>query len=562
MLRVILSAVVVNLLLVVPLWFRGDDPTGRWIALEALLLAGLFALLPRRRWSLVAAALAGLLVVLVAVLGFGDSAARESLARPLNLYLDIHLLDAVRNLVAGTVGAWAGLLFLPVLTGAVLAAAIVVTLLLAPPRGDALERVAAPGPVSRRERAGALLPRLAGMALLVVAGVLALAPLPVLPAAAVGFPAVRLVNEQEWYTRLMLQERERFQGELDRSPASYAELPGLLARLSDRDVVLGFVESYGIAALEDPRYAPVVRPRVEELERRVRAAGLQVVTGTLVSPTQGGQSWFAHGSLLSGLWLDNQLRYDLLLASGRETLVDDFRRAGYRTVAVMPAITMAWPEGELFRYDQVLAFKDIDYAGPPLNWVTMPDQFTWSFVQRAVRDAGSQPVFAEVGLISSHAPWTPILTVLDDWETIGDGSVFSRWANAGETPVELWRDHDRVREHYALSVDYAVAAVTGYAERYVDDQTLLIVMGDHQPAPMITGEGASREVPVHVISGDPELLAPFLGWGFAPGAFPDPEAPRRGMDEFRDWFVRAFSAPVAPPTAPEPLPLPRTGSDE
>lgn len=561
MLRVMLSVVVVNLLLVAPLWFRGDDPVGRWIAIEALLLAGVFALLPRRRWSMFIAGVAALAVVLVAALGFGDSAARESLARPLNLYLDIHLLDAVRNLVGGTVGAWAGVLFLPALGVVALGSAVLLALLLVPPRGDSLERVPAPGPLSRRERFSALVPRLAGMGVLALAALLAFAPPALLPATATGFPAVRLVNEQGWYTRLMLQERERFQAELEGSPASYAELPGLLGRLADRDVVLGFVESYGMTALEDPRYAPVVGPRVEELGRRVDEAGLHMVSGTLISPTQGGQSWFAHGSLLSGLWLDNQLRYDLLLASGRETLVDDFRRAGHRTVAIMPAITMAWPEGELFRYDQVLAFKDIDYAGPPLNWVTMPDQFTWSFVQRAVLEAEAQPVFAEVGLISSHAPWTPILTVLEDWDTIGDGAVFQQWANAGETPVELWRNHDRVREHYALSVDYAVAAMTAYAERYVDDRTLLIVMGDHQPAPMITGEGASREVPVHIISGDPALVAPFLAWGFVPGAFPDPGARQRRMDEFRDWFVGAFSAPAVPMAAPEPLPIHQSGGD-
>lgn len=561
MLRVILAGVVVNLLLVAPLWFRADDPVGRWIAIEALLLAGVFALLPRRRWSVVAAALASLVVVLVSVVGFGDSAARKSLARPLNLYLDIHLLDAVRNLVGGTVGAWAGVLFLPVLVLLVLASVMLLTLLLAPPGGDPVGRVPAPGPLSRRERMRRLLPRVSGVALLGVAGALALVDDTPLPASATGFPAVRLVNEQGWYTRQMLQERERFQAELEGSPDSYQGLPGLLGRLEGRDVVLGFVESYGMAALEDPRYAQVVRPRVEELGRRVEAAGLHMVTGTLVSPTQGGQSWFAHGSLLGGLWVDNQLRYDLLLASDRETLVDDFRHAGHRTVAIMPAITMAWPEGELFGYDQVLAFKDIDYAGPPLNWVTMPDQFTWSFVQRAVLESDSQPVFAEIGLISSHAPWTPILTVLDDWDAIGDGTVFAQWENAGETPVELWRDHDRVREHYALSVDYAVAAMTGYAERYVDEQTLLIVMGDHQPAPMITGEDASREVPVHVISGDPGLLTPFLDWGFAPGALPDPGAPQRRMDEFRDWFVRAFSTPTVPLAAPEPLPVHQSGDD-
>ena len=98
-----------------------------------------------------------------------------------------------------------------------------------------------------------------------------------------------------------------------------------------------------MTVLDDPRYAPVVRPRLEEMEDRLRTAGLHVASGTLAAPSQGGQSWLGHGSVLSGLWLDNQLRYDMLLASGRETLVDDFERAGYRTVALMPAISTAWP---------------------------------------------------------------------------------------------------------------------------------------------------------------------------------------------------------------------------
>ena len=350
----------------------------------------------------------------------------------------------------------------------------------------------------------------------------------------------------------MLNERDVFAAELEAAPADYAALPGLLQRLRGRDVLLAFVESYGMSALDDPRYAPVLGPRLDALSARMAAAGLHVATGRLAAPTQGGQSWFSHLSLLSGLWVDNQLRYDLLLAGGRETLIDDFRRAGHRTAALMPANTLAWPEGERLGYDEIWTRRDIDYAGPALNWVTMPDQFTWSFLERRIRkSADPRPVFAELGLISSHAPWTPILPVLDDWDGIGDGAVFERWRGAGEAPHELWLDHERVREHFALSVDYAVHAATAYAERYVDARTLLLVMGDHQPAPLITGDGATRAVPVHAISGDPALIRPFLEWGFAPGARPGRSRPADGMDAFRDWFVQAFSA--AARDAAEPI---------
>ena len=470
--------------------------------------------------------------MLLAAVALADSAVRQILARPLNLYLDVHLLDSVIDLLTGTLGLVPGAL--------VALATLGLLALLTWFLSGLLRHVRVP-------RAGVRV-RAAGLALVACFGVLfglraTRTDLPAL-ARTTALPGATVATEQTRHLFRMLNERDVFLSELAHQPASYADLPGLLQQLRGRDVLLAFIESYGISTLEDPRYAPVLRPRLAELEHRIAKARLHVTTGSLVAPTQGGQSWFSHGSLLSGAWLDNQLRYDLLLASGRETLIDDFRRAGYRTVAVMPAITLAWPEGDRLGYDQVLARKSIDYAGPALNWVTMPDQFTWSFLQRHVRGesaSDAKPLFAELSLVSSHAPWTPILPVLDDWDSIQDGSVFARWAQAGERPADLWRDSERVREHFALSVDYAVAAMTSYAERFVDDETLLIVLGDHQPAPLITGDDASRAVPVHVISGDPVLVRPFTEWGFQPGAFPDPGQSARRMDAFRDWFVRAFS---------------------
>ena len=147
------------------------------------------------------------------------------------------------------------------------------------------------------------------------------------------------------------------------------------------------------------------------------------------------------------------------------------------------------------------------------------------------------------------------LPVLENWNSIGDGSVFGPWEHAGERPEDLWRDRTRIQEAYARSVDYALNAMIGYAERYVDDRTLVIVLGDHQPAPLITDDHASRAVPVHVISGDPDLVEPFVTWGFARGALPHPDQPARRMDVFRDWFVHAFSQPVtqaAPSLSREP----------
>ena len=469
-------------------------------------------------------------VVTLAVLSVADAAARLSLARPLNLYLDVQLVSAVSNLLDGNLGPGRGP---AVLTGVVVGAALAGWGLF-----HLLASLRPPAGAPPRWRAGLIL-----MALFATAIPLRWAH----PRGVVlAVPSALLVQEQSTQMSRMLRERERFSLEMAASPETYASADGLLAGLGRRDVIMAFIESYGISSLEDPRYGPVVRPRLAEMERRLESRGVRVATGLLEAPSQGGMSWLGHGSILSGLWLENQLRYDLLMASDRRTLVDDFEAAGYRTAAIMPAITLAWPEGERLGYDEIWAHRDIPYAGPPLHWVTMPDQFTWAFMEQTVRRVpDDRPLFAELGLISSHAPWTPILDVVEDWDRIGDGRLFAPWAQAGETPEELWRDPDRVREQYALAVGYAVDVLASYVHRYLDDQTLVIALGDHQPAPLITGEDAPRTVPVHVFASDPSLLEPFREWGFAWGAFPPEEAEVRRMDAFRQWFVQAFSEPLA-----------------
>ncbi len=171
----------------------------------------------------------------------------------------------------------------------------------------------------------------------------------------------------------------------------------------------------------------------------------------------------------------------------------------------------------------------------------MPDQFTWSYLEQTVRKESSRPLFAEISLISSHAPWTPILPVIEDWSAIGNGEIFDPFGDAGEAPEDLWRNGDRVREHYALAVGYAIDVMASYAERYLNEQTVLIVLGDHQAAPLITGQDASRAVPVHVVARDLDVLTPFLDWGFLPGVLPPSTEEVRQMDAFRDWFVNAYS---------------------
>lgn len=543
-----------NGVLLAPVWAAEGALGAPWLALEAPVVVGAFLLLPRRAVTSWLAGGVAIAITAIGVVGLADAAARQSLARPLNLYLDVGLASSVVHLLVGTLGG---------LRAALLAALFAVTLVVL---AVGLTWLLARIPV----RSGTTLPQLRPRSLLGIAVV----ALPIVFWATTGSdaagddgaapptvvdrlrslsatPALDLVVEQRRIVARMLNEREGFAAHAATLPSSYRGTPGLLETLGGREVILAFVESYGMTAVEDSRYAPVVLPRLRAMEGRLEAAGLHVASGRLVAPSQGGQSWFGRGTLHSGLWLGNQLRYDLMLAGSRETLIDDFRAAGYSTAAVMPAITMAWPEGERFGYDRIFAHRDMEYEGPPINWVTKPDEYTWCFFERVVRPMGEdRPLFTEIALISSHAPWVPILPVLGDCDAVGDGSVYHRWMEGSERPQDLWRDTDRVRDHYAMAVEYALHAAFRFAERDLGSDALLIVMGDHQPAPLITGDTSNWSVPVHVVTGQRQLLTPFLDWGFVPGTVPplESEGVRQeedlGMDYFRHWFVPAFSQPT------------------
>jgi hypothetical protein len=511
------------------------------IALEIAALFALLALIQplRRGWSgrglgwLVSGATA-----LIVLLKLAELVIRSSLGRPLDPLLDLDLVPSIMRLLTGTLGGALGWLALAGLS----AIPIIVFL---------ISLVAVRTAQRGLEQRDARLATLAGAA--VVA--LLLLGQQIAPQAFTGYRAVSTMTSQtlldEWRRGVEgLAELATFKRQAAND--AFARMPReqLLSGLGNADVLLVYFESYGRSALEEPRYAATILRRLRGFETQLAGHGLHAASGYLTSPTMGGQSWLAHGTLESGLWIDNQSLYDRLVAArDRLTLTRAFAEAGHRTVTIRPAITLPWPEGKILGFQQIYAAKDLGYRGKPYNWITMPDQYTLAEFERRERAGPHPPLYAEMALISSHAPWTPVPPVLEDWSAIGNGKVFSRWAEMGDPPEVVWRDPERVRQQYTQAIDYVLGVLASYATHFVDQRTLLIVVGDHQPAPLITGEGAGRDVPIHVISGPAQLLEPFLAWGLRPGMVPAPDQPVRRMDQFRDWFLGAFSRPAGTPTA-------------
>ena len=63
------------------------------------------------------------------------------------------------------------------------------------------------------------------------------------------------------------------------------------------------------------------------------------------------------------------------------------------------------------------------------------------------------------------------------------------------------------------------------------------MVGDHQPAPVVTGPDAGRDVPITILTGDPRILDRVRGWDWTPGLRPAEDGPVWRMDTVRDRFL-------------------------
>jgi hypothetical protein len=499
---------------------------------EAVIGAIVLLALPRRART-PAALLMGLSLAVLTVFNVLDIGFREYLGRGFNPVLDWELLDDAHGYLEDTAGAGATL---AATTGAVLGVGALFAVLAA-----ASVRLAA---ALDRHRSHATLGTLIAATVWITCAALGL------QIAGVPFASDRAAQaaiSQARRVQLTLRDEAAFAREAKAD--AFGATPGarLVPDLRGKDVIFAFVESYGRSAIEDPAIAPGVTATLDARTDALERAGFRARSGWLTSSTYGGGSWLGHSTFLSGLWIANQQRYRTVTSGDRLTLTGAFRKTGaWRTVGIMPGVRKSWPEAEFYGLDHVYDAFHLGYEGPKFSWSTMPDQFALEAFQRLEHGrAGRGPLMAEIILTSSHQPWAPLPRMVD-WSRLGDGRIFDSIEKAGLDPEEVIADAGRSKEEYGRSVRYSVTSLTQWLERYGTDDTVLVVLGDHQPIARVSGSGASRDVPVSIVARDPKVLEAVADWEWTEGLRPVRTAPVWRMSAFRDRFLRAYGSTPRP----------------
>ncbi|MFD6550996.1 sulfatase [Streptomyces sp. NPDC058398] len=505
------------------------------LPVEAVFLSAVLLVLPARARRVTAGFL-GVLLGVSAILKCLDMGFRQTLARPFDLVFDWVLLSDGADWVKDSFGR----------SGEILAVVGVIALVIAVLALSVLAMMRLAN-VLARHRTGAVRATLVLGVAWVVCFTMGVQNDGV-TIATKGY--AQYLSNRVQYVRDGLGDADVYKKQM--AVDAFARTPSdqLLTGLRGKDVMLTFIESYGRVAIDDPAMGPEVDATLKEGDARLKAAGFSARSGWLKSPVTGAGSWLAHSTFLSGTWVKNQQRYRSLTTSDRATLTSYFQKTGaWRTVGIVPGVRKAWPEGKYFGLDHIYDSTHLGYQGPYFSWTPVPDQFSLESFQKLEHGKKNRdPIMAEIILASSHNPWSPIAHTID-WKDLGDGKIFYKIKKEGTNPTEVWKSSKRVRTEYRKAIQYSLDSLTQWVQRYGDDNTVLVFLGDHQPVPTVTGGSTSKDVPVTIVARDPKVLDRVSDWGWTDGLKPAADAPEWAMNKFRDRFMTAYGPNPGPGAA-------------
>lgn len=294
------------------------------------------------------------------------------------------------------------------------------------------------------------------------------------------------------------------------------------------NIYLLFLESYGSVIQLLQEEGPMYDSLMINLESQLKSANWNVASTYSLAPVIGGRSWLSFTSALTGIDISNHLYFNELLSTQYNFphLVRYLNHQGYRTYRMKTmsnqkqstAISYALTD-RFYAFDQWVKYDDIPYQGFKYDMLGgIPDQYAINYFEENILDKSQQPFFFFSINMSSHAPWSMTPPFLQNWKLLD--SVKEEGKGDKNELDESMR--------YYLSVEYVLKVMIQFILEKVDDDALVILVGDHQPPGMtFLCEGVMNEfaVPLHIISKDEQMIEGLLQNSFAPSLLLQPQRP-------------------------------------
>ncbi len=372
--------------------------------------------------------------------------------------------------------------------------------------------------------------------------------------------AVRLIDQLFFYEKKLvgaavpILDPSSSSGSYIRDAQSFA-LPGI----KDKNIHLVIVESYGTTIFTNPHHYARLKDFYRQQEDLLQESGFHIFSHAYDSTTFGGTSWLADATILSGTEIRSQVEYDRVVKNKTPNLLHLLSKSGYRTVLSAPGSKFMTEEYTgFYTYDSYVLHEDFEYTGPFFTFGELPDQYQLHYIHSSILEHSSpSPHFAQYILCSSHVPWNYIPPYIDTWRGFNNGRIYydrarNTWYN------NSWALGSELFEGYAHSIRYSLESAFGYARAHLDEDDLLIIIGDHQPKFPVSEKGAGFGVPIHIIAKDHSIASPFLRYGYESGILPPRLSNLPGLERFLDHLLSVADGRfLNPRPAAAPLNIPK-----
>lgn len=304
------------------------------------------------------------------------------------------------------------------------------------------------------------------------------------------------------------------------------------------NIYMIMVESYGKIVASHHDLRQFYDRFMGEIEDALRKEGWFATTNYSAAPISGGRSWLSMATLLSGTRIHNQALNIFLMKGIPEYphMIRFLRRQGYHTFTLQPVMRKRL--GFSFEHYQAyydfntwVYFDDLDYTGEIFGWGMVPDQYSINYAHDKYLASTGVPYFLFFATVMSHAPWYDLPPYPADWRTLNATEFHKDEPDISEGS-EMWdktkaRYTQRVTERLGLKdvfkledylnhMEYQIRVITDYIVDMAPDNSVFIIIGDHQP-PKLSPIDQGFQTPVHVVSTDRTFVDALQSYGFVPG---------------------------------------------
>ena len=303
---------------------------------------------------------------------------------------------------------------------------------------------------------------------------------------------------------------------------SYSHLP----LESKPNILLIFIEAYGSVLGCVTPYDTAYFNQLKDMEIAISRMGWESATTLSNSTILGGRSWLGFTSLIAGLKIDNHPAYEKLINRYTDFphLINTLNAQGYHTYRLN---TMANFGEDFNKIDSIAGnffninsewtkFNTIPYQGYRYDYFGgIPDQYALNYWNEHVLDRKKQPYFLFFITLNTHAPFYLPPPLLPNWKDLDaiKTSPHKKVRSESGKPIE----------RYAKEVQYILSTMQQFILNRADTNSLIILIGDHQPAGMeymIKGKTDLYANPMHIITKDKKWIRVLIDNGFQQGMVP------------------------------------------